>query len=270
MTPRLRDLRAVYELANECRDLGDDTTVWRGHLFARLGGLIGAGVVMGGDLTGLRAGRPYSVGVTEWGFDGGFDKRGWDRATAEFARDPSLARTPALAEYVRRMRSADGVALARSDLLPDTEWHRAWDYENLHRAVGVDHTLWCFRARPGGNGEGSTGLLAARAGGERDFTPAEKCLVECAVAAIAPLVGGALAGFADPSPSELPPRTRQVLKCLLEGDGDKQVAARLGLSVLTVNQHTKRIYRHFGVQSRAELLARWVRRGWGAGAAWAD
>ena len=138
-------------------------------------------------------------------------------------------------------------------------------------ASGSITRVWCFRARPGAPSPGgSTGLLAARATGERDFTPTQKRLVELAVAAVAPLVGGALAGFADPSPSELPPRTRQVLKCLLEGDGDKQVAARLGIAVLTVNQHTKRIYAHFGVRSRAELLARWVRRGWGAGAGWAD
>ena len=56
-----------------------------------------------------------------------------------------------------------------------------------------------------------------------------------------------------------------MLRCLLEGDSDKQVAARLRLSPATVNEYTKRIYRHFRVTSRAELLARWVRRGWGAG-----
>jgi DNA-binding CsgD family transcriptional regulator len=51
-----------------------------------------------------------------------------------------------------------------------------------------------------------------------------------------------------------------VLRCLLEGDGDKQIAARLGLTRHTMNQYVKTIFRHFGVQSRAELLARWVRR----------
>ena len=87
---------------------------------------------------------------------------------------------------------------------------------------------------------------------------------------LAPLVGGPLAWFAEPQPSQLPPRVRQVLRCLLEGDGDKQAAARLGISPHTVNVHTKAIFRHFGVQSRAELLARWVRRGWGGRCAWID
>ena len=93
-------------------------------------------------------------------------------------------------------------------------------------------------------------------------------MVQEAHAVLAPLIGGPLARFAEPSPAELPPRSRQVLWCLLEGDSDKQVATRLGISRLTVNAHTKAIYRHFGVRGRAELLARWIRRGWSRGFGW--
>jgi DNA-binding NarL/FixJ family response regulator len=74
----------------------------------------------------------------------------------------------------------------------------------------------------------------------------------------------------EPAPTQLPHRLRQVLRCLLEGDSDKQIAARLTISPYTVNQYTKIIYRHFGVSARSELLARWVRRGWGGRFAWAD
>jgi DNA-binding CsgD family transcriptional regulator len=38
------------------------------------------------------------------------------------------------------------------------------------------------------------------------------------------------------------------------------VAARLGLSPLTTHQYVKSLYRRFGVQSRAELLAYFLRR----------
>ena len=37
------------------------------------------------------------------------------------------------------------------------------------------------------------------------------------------------------------------------------------LSPATVNEYTKRIYRHFRLTSRAEFLARWIRRRWGIG-----
>jgi DNA-binding CsgD family transcriptional regulator len=47
---------------------------------------------------------------------------------------------------------------------------------------------------------------------------------------------------------------------LLEGDSEKQVALRMGLSPTTVHQYVTMLYRRFGVQSRAELLARVLRR----------
>jgi DNA-binding CsgD family transcriptional regulator len=46
---------------------------------------------------------------------------------------------------------------------------------------------------------------------------------------------------------------------LLAGMSDKEIAARLGISRHTVHDHTKRIYAHFDVHSRASLIARHVR-----------
>ena len=266
---RLSDARAIYRLVGECRELGDDTVRWRLHLFAGLATQTGAGVVMGGELVGVRDGRTAHAGLTDWGWENGFDRRGWERAMAEMAADPRLSRTPALAAYLVRMLADDGASLSRADLLADAEWSRSWDHEHLHAAIGVDHTLWCFRSAPGSGAEYS-GLLMARAAREPDFTTRQKAIVQEAIAAVAPLVGGPLAGFEEPSPGDLALRVRQVLRCLLEGDGDKQIVARLGITRNTVNQYAKVIFRHFGVQTRAELLARWVKRGWGARFAWAD
>src|SRR5688572_29577386 len=60
--------------------------------------------------------------------------------------------------------------------------------------------------------------------------------------------------------SGLPPRLRPVLRHLLEGDAEKQVAMKLGLSPHTVHQYTKLLYRTLDVNSRSELLARYVGR----------
>ncbi len=66
------------------------------------------------------------------------------------------------------------------------------------------------------------------------------------------------------SPSQatagLPPRVGQTLKYLLTGDSEKQVALRLNLSPHTVHVYVKKLYRHFKVSSRAELLALHLRR----------
>ena len=47
---------------------------------------------------------------------------------------------------------------------------------------------------------------------------------------------------------------------LLEGDAEKQVAAKLGLSKHTVHEYVKMIYQQLGVSSRSELLSQWVGR----------
>src|SRR5262249_6470116 len=67
--------------------------------------------------------------------------------------------------------------------------------------------------------------------------------------------------------SRLSPRLRRTLHCLQQGDSEKQVASRLGLSRPTVHQYVMALYRHFGVGSRAELLASFLRIPWpGVGA----
>ncbi len=58
----------------------------------------------------------------------------------------------------------------------------------------------------------------------------------------------------------LSPRLRQTLACLLEGATEKGAAARLGVSRSTLHQYVKGLYRHFGVSSRAELMAYFLRQ----------
>ena len=50
------------------------------------------------------------------------------------------------------------------------------------------------------------------------------------------------------------------LTLLLEGESEKMIAARLGLSPLTVHQYITELYRRYGVASRAELLAHFIPR----------
>lgn len=52
----------------------------------------------------------------------------------------------------------------------------------------------------------------------------------------------------------LPPRVRPVLKLLLRGYSEKQVASELKLSQHTVHEYVKLVYKRFGVNSRAELI----------------
>lgn len=57
----------------------------------------------------------------------------------------------------------------------------------------------------------------------------------------------------------LTPRQDQTVRFLLFGLGEKQIAARLGVSRHTVHEHVKAIYRDAQVSSRGELLAKFLK-----------
>ena len=52
----------------------------------------------------------------------------------------------------------------------------------------------------------------------------------------------------------LPPRQQQVIRLLLDGRSDRQIADEIGLAVPTVRSHLGRIYAKFSVQDRTELV----------------
>jgi DNA-binding NarL/FixJ family response regulator len=64
-----------------------------------------------------------------------------------------------------------------------------------------------------------------------------------------------------PTATSLPhlsPRMEQTLRGLLSGESEKQIARDLSLSRHTVHVYVKALYREFAVNSRGELLARFV------------
>jgi DNA-binding NarL/FixJ family response regulator len=56
----------------------------------------------------------------------------------------------------------------------------------------------------------------------------------------------------------LAPRMQQTLRRLLAGDAEKEIAKHLGVSRHTVHVYVKALYRKYDVNSRGELLARFV------------
>jgi DNA-binding CsgD family transcriptional regulator len=60
----------------------------------------------------------------------------------------------------------------------------------------------------------------------------------------------------------LSPRELEVLALVADGLGNKQIAARLGLSVETIRSHLNRIYPLIGARDRAHATAIALRAGW--------
>jgi DNA-binding CsgD family transcriptional regulator len=66
--------------------------------------------------------------------------------------------------------------------------------------------------------------------------------------------GGALAHL-----TGLSPRMRQTLGFLVQGDSERQIALKLKISQHTVHVYVRQLYKRFDVNSRGELLARFIR-----------
>lgn len=56
---------------------------------------------------------------------------------------------------------------------------------------------------------------------------------------------------------EFAPRQREILSLIAEGMGDKEIAARLGISPRTVRTHLERLYLRYGIHSRSAAVALW-------------
>jgi DNA-binding CsgD family transcriptional regulator len=249
---RLADVRAALRLVGECRDLGYDPALWLRHACAGLRGLVGVRVVMGGEVHWVRPDGPITpinavlVGVPQ-AVEGDFV-----RNLREGGLDADVISSP--------LKAIPGPHLTRTrrQLLPDRAWYRSPQYDGLHRPAGIDHCVATLLELTGGRA-----LLIGlhRSAGEQDFSARELKLVHLFQAELGRLIGPVLVSADDSfSPTRLPPRVQETLCCLLDGDSEKQAAARMNLSRETVHQYVKSLYRHYRVASRAELLARVLRR----------
>jgi DNA-binding CsgD family transcriptional regulator len=248
----LANVRAVLRLVGECRDLGYDPGEWGRHLHDGLCRLTGTRVGVGGELRAPGRGAPGElVTLTHAGMG-----PAESAAVDDFVRHPGFGAHPVSA--VLDGWAGRVVARTRRQLVPDTDWYRSLCYEQFHRPMERDHCL----VSPYRLSDGSLHLITLhRTAGEHDFSPREQRLLLLAHVEIGRLMGPVLVRADDQySPARLPPRVRETLACLLDGDSEKQVALRMGLSRTTVHQYVTALYRHYQVASRAELLARVLRR----------
>jgi DNA-binding CsgD family transcriptional regulator len=140
---------------------------------------------------------------------------------------------------------------SREQLLDDRGWYGSEHVQRFRRAARVDSFLYGIYA-PGGDTAACFSLH--RPWGDRAFSDRERRLVE--------VIHGACAFLHEPLSALSPrilrglsPRLRDTLHGLARGHSEKQLAAELRLSPHTVHDYVKVLYRHFGVQSRSELLA---------------
>lgn len=144
---------------------------------------------------------------------------------------------------------------ARCQLVPDDVWYGSRVMNGPYGDLDVDDFVMSLYDI-GEGGYSAIGLWRRR--GRPPFDERQRCVVHAIVGQIDWLHRAGTDVPAAPRVQPLSPRLRQVLLLMLGGDGRKQIAHKLKISEHTVTDYIKALYRHFGVNSQAELFAQFL------------
>ena len=270
------DFRAMLRLAGEAGELPAGSEQRRRHL------LDGVRRLVGGQsslmfLLGARAARgPLTDGPV---FMTAAMDPAQHAAFEHLIRHNPPPRNPIVPLLLRNRTPL--ITQHRRHVAPERTWYHSDFYNEFQRPKGLDDVLYAKLPVPGGR---ELALAVFREATDEPFGDRECRLVDLfheeagrlygidapvPVHAALPRPSTAQVSLPDaPAPDSrlaaLPPRLRPVLAHLLDGHGEKQVAAELGLSRHTVHEYVKVLYRKLAVSSRGELMAQFVRRPVGA------
>jgi len=247
---RLKDVRAAYRLVGECRELGDDPRAWRLHMLDGLRHLVGAQVALYMQIHDPGTpGERISVPL-----DAGFLDPAGRSLWAHYQRERAYRDDPFHLGYFDGFTGS--LRTRRLESVVDTsQWYRSRHYGDYVGACGLDDRITSSLRLSGKSPSTLQVVVLHRSAADGKYSRREQRLVHLFHHELGTLLGRQLVlPETDSSEPSLPFRMQQVLASLLQGDREKQIADRLGLSRHTVNRHVQRLYRRFGVHSRGELM----------------
>ena len=256
------EVSSVIRLVREVCDLWDDPPVWREHLLQGACRLLNGHVgIMLADYQPERGwfgslavtavvGLPAQMQTLVQPAISQMNQRHFD--------DVSDNLLPAVMNYYGDMERQGWVTTALSHICDEGIYHASPWYQNFRKQIDCDDNVTSIRVvdlprRP-------EAICIDRPHGAPPFGTHEVALMKLLHDEIAPLVGVRLTTEEHLSRDGLSRRLRETLSLLLEGQSEKQVASSLNLSTRTVHDYVTRLYEHFRVTSRAELLAYFIRR----------
>jgi len=249
------EMHGILRIVRQLRDLPPDPILRRRHLLAKLCKLLGAsaGISVVLDWRQKSAQKRIASAV-HVGLSSPAKRKLLDRWLATLQpHDPACI---ALARVM--LHRAEPMTFHRHDLVNDRTWYDSTHVRNIRTPLGVGDCLYSSFPI---DGTPLSGLLclARPCNARHPFESRHRDMLHLLHSEVDWLYRE------EPTPthhdlSELTPRQRQSLQCLLDGNSEKQIATRLGLSRHTVHVHVKALYRQMRVNSRGELMARFVPR----------
>ena len=250
-TLALADAVACTRLLFECIELADDPVAWQKHLTDGAERLIG-GVATAFKVVLLGAGPPS---IHESMLSGGDPEM--HRNFDDCLRESGHKDMPALARLVGNVAKEGNVSFRYSQLDGGLHaFHASPFYDRYFRELRIGDAAASFHAQTPAR---LVCVMMLRLKTDRGFSGRQQDALAFLGSGLAQVVGSRLE-IQSPTRTSLSPRMRSTLEALLQGDSEKQVAARLGLRPSTVHDYVGELYRRYGVRSRGELLARFIKR----------
>ena len=234
---RLSDVRNVFRLIGEIRELGSDPKAWRPHMVKRLRKLFDAQIVVSSEVHAQVTRHSDRLRLIDIGWGCDADDNIWDiHATRE---DEKLEEWRIAAGQLPDPRPEEGTEVPVRPITP---------------VYGGRSFVLSQYSLPHINAVDQLGLH--RAFGDAAFSSAEHRLIRLFHTELARFwKRDAIRAARNPS-LDLPPRLAQTLQELLSGKSEKEIAARLELSRHTIHNYVKALHQRFEVSSRGELLAK--------------
>ncbi len=234
---RLSDVRRLFRLIGEIREVGADPQTWRPHLLRGLSKIIPCDLIVSSEVhfrtTNLSS--KFKVIDVGWVLDSGGELI---QIRTEREEQPETYWVVIGQREPKHSPSADEVVAVR----PTTPLRGGKAF--ILSQVPLAHL-------------GAVDQLGLhRYDHDKPFSPLEHRLVRLFHVELGRLWrADALKKIADPA-AALPPRLTETLEGLLKGESEKQIAFALGLSTHTIHNYIRALHRRYDVSSRAELLAK--------------
>jgi DNA-binding CsgD family transcriptional regulator len=242
---RLRDVRDVFRLIGEVRELGADPKVWRPHMVKRLRQIFGAEIVISSEVHAQTTRQPGILKVIDIGWGCDSEDNLWEIHTE---RDD---------ENLESWRIAAGQVPEQPAPVATAEGGEAAVEVPVHPikpVYGGKSFVLSQYSLPHITAVDQLGLH--RAYGDAPFSAAEHRLVRLFHTELGRLWKRDVLQNAKNPHQDLPPRLSQTLAELLAGRSEKEIANRLELSRHTIHNYVKALHQRFEVSSRGELLAK--------------
>lgn len=247
------DVRAIQAVLDECGELWSDAPAWQEHVARR------AEELVGGHCGFLLLMEPEpSDGPLLKAIDVRTSTSANEIASKAIRLYAHAGPPPPRADVVRQlMIEAGRCCVSFAELMPKDEFIHSTFFAKYMVPIGATDAL---TALCGGRSTPLLQLSVCRPVGDRAFGDRERGVLTVLADAIDSRVEQQFSTSRQRGLHDLTPRQKQVLRLLLTGDSEKQVAYKLGVSIPVVHDHIANLHRYFDVHSRGELLAYFIQR----------